>query len=129
MNETLRNILAVGFGGAIGAITRYGLNLSPISKISQVFPFSTFFANVLGSFLIGFLFVFLTARFPDSDTLKLFLLVGVLGGFTTFSSYELEIWTLFEQGRSVNALIYLFTSLILGFFAVAFGIFIARRFV
>ncbi len=90
--------LWVGFGGFLGANTRYALGLWIVSRLGSAFPFSTLLINVTGSFAIGALLVLLTERFVTDPAWRLFLVVGFLGGYTTFSSYTFEALTLIEQG-------------------------------
>lgn len=125
--EHLIKILAVGVGGAVGAIARYLINVSPLSNIFQKFPFPTFLINILGSFLIGFLLVLFTERVTVNDNLRLAIMVGLLGAFTTFSTFELEIFGLLRDKYFVTAFTYLFLSILIGFTGVAGGIWLAKR--
>jgi len=96
--ETLTKILSVAFGGAIGAVARYGLNLL-FAKTFAPFPFATFFINVTGSFLIGFLLILLQDKFPTNENLRLAIIVGFLGAYTTFSTFEFETFELIQTKR------------------------------
>ncbi len=128
MTDTFYNLITVAAGGAFGSVARYLVSISPIAKNSTSFPTSTLSVNLIGSFLIGFLFIFLDARYPANVTLKLFLIVGFLGAFTTFSTFELELWNQIEQGKFYTATTYLFASILLGFAGVVLGILIGKRF-
>lgn len=126
--ENLTKIVAVGIGGAFGAIARYLINISPLSNIFQKFPFPTFTVNTLGSFLIGFLVVLFADKYTAHENLRIVLLVGFLGAFTTFSTFELEIFELLRERYFVTAFAYLFLSVLIGFIGVLGGVWLAKRF-
>ena len=126
--ETLTKILSVAIGGAVGAVARYLINLSSLKNLFHSFPFPTFFINVLGSFLIGVLLILLTDKFAASENLRLAVIVGFLGAFTTFSTFEAEIWVLIKENQFSTALLYLFSSVVVGFVGVALGMWLAKRF-
>ena len=125
--ETLAKILSVAGGGAFGAVARYLINVSPLKNLFQPFPFPTFFINITGSFLIGFLLILLTDKFHTHDNLRLAIIVGFLGAFTTFSTFEMEIWELLKENQFLTAFLYLFLSVLVGFIGVALGVWLARR--
>jgi len=124
--ETFSKILAVAFGGAFGAIARYALHLL-FAKTFAPFPFSTFFINVTGSFLIGFLAVFLTEKFTAGENLRLFLTVGFLGAYTTFSTFELETFELLREKRLPTAFFYVSASFAIGLIGVMSGVWMAKK--
>jgi CrcB protein len=126
--ETFARILWVAAGGALGAVARYLINVSPLAGLFEKFPFPTFFINVTGSFLIGFLLVFFTDRFETGENLRLAVIVGFLGAFTTFSTFELEIFELAREKHFLTAFLYLFLSVLLGFTGVAAGVWLGRKF-
>ena len=125
--EAFTKILSIAVGGAAGAVARYLVNISPLANLFERFPFPTFFINVTGSFLIGFLFILLNDRFQVHDDLRLALIVGFLGAFTTFSTFEIELYGLVKEGSFVTAFAYLFLSVAAGFVGVAAGILAGRR--
>ena len=125
--ETLAKILSVAVGGAFGAVARYLINVSPLKNLFQPFPFPTFFINITGSFLIGFLLILLTDKLDVNENLRLALIVGFLGAFTTFSTFEMEIWELLKENQFLTAFLYLFLSVLVGFTGVALGIWLAKR--
>ena len=125
--ETAAKILSVAIGGALGAAARYLINVSPLAALLGKFPFSTFLINVSGSFLIGFLFVLLTDKFAAGDNFRLAVIVGFLGAFTTFSTFEMEIFDLAREREFLLTFLYLFLSVLLGFVGVAFGVWLGRK--
>ena len=126
--ERALKILSVAIGGAVGAVGRYLINILPLSSIFEKFPFPTFFINVIGSFLIGFLLILFTDKVAVSDNFRLAVLVGMLGAFTTFSTFELELYGLMKDGSIVMAFGYLFLSVLTGFIGVIAGITLAGKF-
>ncbi len=126
--ENLTKILAIGIGGALGAIARYLINISPLANLFEKFPFPTFFINITGSFLIGFLLILFTDKFAINDNLRLAIIVGFLGAFTTFSTFELEIWELIKENQFPTAFLYLFLSVVVGFIGILSGVWLAKRF-
>jgi CrcB protein len=124
--ETLTKILSVAVGGAIGALARYGLNLL-FAKTFAPFPFATFFINITGSFLIGFLLIFFQDKFPANENLRLLIIVGFLGAYTTFSTFEFETFELLQAKQSLFVILYVSLSFAVGLTAVFSGALMARR--
>jgi fluoride exporter len=116
----VKTVLAVAVGGALGSVLRYGVT-SVARYVSPDFPIGTLAVNVVGSFAMGLLAALLAARFADQDTMQLFLLTGILGGFTTFSAFSLDALTLSQEGRIGAALVYVASSVILSLLAVLAG--------
>jgi len=125
--EGLAKILYVAAGGAAGAVARYLINISPLAELFQKFPFPTFFINVSGAFLIGLLFIALNDRFDVGDNIKLALIVGFLGAFTTFSTFEIELYGLIKDRNFFTAFAYLFLSIAAGFIGLLAGVWLARK--
>lgn len=118
-------LVVIGVGGALGSLARWGVGeLVPWS--GQTFPWATFIENVSGGFLLGVLMVFVVEVWPPRRYLRPFLGVGLLGGYTTFSTYMLESRHLLAQDQVVTAFAYLGGSLLAGLSAVWLGIGIAR---
>ena len=109
--------LIVGFGGFLGSILRYLINLIPINETST-FPFNTLMVNILGCLAIGFISFYFMKYYPIDDNLNLFLKVGICGGFTTFSTFALESSQLLKSGSFSFAFIYIFISVFFGILAV-----------
>ena len=126
--ETFAKILAVAIGGAFGATARYLINISPLANLFEKFPFPTFFINVIGSFLIGFLFVLFANKFALGENLRLAITVGFLGAFTTFSTFEFEIFDLAREKYFAVAFLYLCLSISVGFVGVLAGVWLAKKF-
>ncbi len=125
--ENLTKIFAVAVGGAFGAVARYLINVSPLAAMLGKFPLHTFLINVSGSFLIGFLAVIFAGKFTESEHLRLALTVGLLGAFTTFSTFELEIFELIRERVFVTAFIYFTFSILIGFIGVAAGVWLGKK--
>lgn len=107
--------LMVALGGAIGAVLRYGVGLI------APFPFGTLAVNVIGSFFIGMLIIS-----TQDKAMQLLLVTGVLGGFTTFSTFSLEVMYLWQQGQFIHSLAYVVASVLLSVVAVAGGYMIGK---
>lgn len=122
----MTKLLAVGLGGAIGSIARYLIAVLAEKADSLNFPLSTFFVNISGSLLIGFCWSFFE-RVHISHEFRLFLFTGLLGGFTTFSTFTREATQFFKAGETFHALSYLFLSNAIGLAAVFFGFYLSLR--
>lgn len=118
-------LLVIGVGGALGSLARWGVGeLLPWS--GRTFPWATFIENVSGGLALGFLMVFVVEVWPPRRYLRPFLGVGLLGGYTTFSTYMLEARHLLAQAQVGTAFAYLGGSLLAGLAAVWLGIGTAR---
>ena len=117
---------AVALGGAVGSLARYGLDRFIERRSFAVFPWSTFTINATGCLLIGVVVAALVDRHHTPAWLRLGLVMGVLGGYTTFSTFAQETLDLFEEGNLGVGMLYAFGSLTLGVAAVYVGMLIGR---
>ena len=126
--EQLSKILSVALGGAFGAVARYLITISPAAGLFDKFPLPTFFINITGSFFIGFLMILLSDKIEVNDNVRMMMIAGFLGAFTTFSTFEMELFALARDRQFVTAFGYLFLSVFVGFIGVVGGVTLARRF-
>ncbi|MGB1108297.1 MAG: fluoride efflux transporter CrcB [Parvibaculales bacterium] len=117
-------IIWVALGGALGAVGRYLVGLS--LKTASGFPWATMSVNILGSLLMGLVIGWLSRQNGGSDALRLFVAVGILGGFTTFSAFSMDLFTLLERRDIAATMLYLGGSLLGGLVAFIIG-FMALR--
>ncbi len=125
--DTLTKYLAVAGGGALGAMLRYYISLSGLSRTAALFPTATFVINITGSFIIGFFLTLVTERIPINPHLRLAVAVGFVGAYTTFSTFEYETARLVEGKDFLYAFLYVVLSFTVGFAAVWLGIVTARE--
>lgn len=125
MSIGVRDLLLVAAGGAIGSVARYGVGRLMGPQLTGAVPWQTFFVNATGAFLIGLLLV-AAARLGWPGWWRPFLAVGILGGYTTFSTFALETVELALRGAYATAGAYAAGSLVVGLLAAAAGIFLGR---
>lgn len=119
-------ILAVASGGAIGAVLRHFFGSFATKVAGTDFPWGTLGVNVIGSFAMGILITYMALMWNPSQEVRAFLTVGLLGGFTTFSTFSLDVMTLWERGASMEATAYIMASIMLSVFALMAGMTIIR---
>ena len=124
----MHRIGIVGLGGLLGAISRYLVTGWFQGLLGSAFPWGTAVVNIVGGFLAGLVITLATESLVFSTNARLFLAVGVLGGFTTFSSFGYETMRLAESGSYAYALGNVLLNVVVGFLAVFLGIVIARLF-
>jgi CrcB protein len=117
--------LLAALGGALGALARWALTLA-LPHSPGAWPWSTLLVNLIGCLLIGILLAVLLARFPSSPWLRPFLAVGVLGGFTTYSTFAMDVVRLTGAGHTVLAVGYVLASVLGGVLAVVGGLLLGR---
>jgi CrcB protein len=122
----IKTLLLIGLGGAFGSIFRYLTHWITSKYFQSSFPLSTFLVNILGSLLIGLFIGYLSKYFPENHPLKFLLIVGFCGGFTTFSSFALENYNLFQNNQQGTAYLYIITSIILTISAVGLGSYLSK---
>lgn len=124
---TFNKIAAVMAGAALGGTARYLVATMIAERVASRFPWGTFVVNLTGCFLIGLLSTILAERMDDPVFWRLFLVTGILGGYTTFSAFGWETMQLSRQGDGLLALANALGSVVCGYLAVWLGVFAARR--
>ena len=122
----MTNYFIIGLGGFFGAVARYIVALWIGQRWGRIFPLGTFVVNISGCFLISFLMSLFTEKFMVNPQLRLFLVIGFLGAYTTFSTFEYETGNLVKDGEWSIALANVILSVIAGFVALKSGEFIAK---
>lgn len=120
-------IIGIALGGALGSVLRFYLSRQVNQWTGTNFPYGTLLVNVVGCFLIGVLSVLLVERLTISPQWRAALLIGFLGGFTTFSSFSLDTFTLYEQGNNVAASLNIGLSLVCCLLATFVGTILGRN--
>jgi len=121
-------ILSIAAGGAVGAVMRHLTILFSHNILGADFPYGTLAVNIIGSFLMGVAVTFFPITESTSPELKAFLIVGVLGGFTTFSAFSFNILNLWNDEKMVQAMMYGASSVLFSILAIFIGVMIARNF-
>jgi CrcB protein len=117
---------AIAAGGALGALLRFGSSTAMHRWLGQGFPYGTLFVNVTGSFLMGFLYMLLTSRMEVAVPWRAFFLVGLLGAFTTFSTFSMDTLQLLEKGMWLKAVLNVLSNVIVCLAAAWAGVLIGR---
>ena len=120
------NIALVAIGGAIGSVARYLVGVWSARLMVPNFPWGTLTVNVVGAFLIGLMVEIGARRFDASAEMRVFIVTGILGGFTTWSSFTLDAVVLFERGAIGLSALYVLASLMVSFAAVFAGLALGR---
>lgn len=123
MNAFLTVFLGAGLGGAL----RHGVNLASLRWLGPGFPYGTLTVNIAGSLAMGLVAGWFASRVDPAQSWRLFLSTGILGGFTTFSAYSLEVVQLYERGTLLLALAYAASSVVLSVAALGLGLLIVRQ--
>ena len=122
-------VIAIALGGALGSLARYGLTICCEHLFSGDFPYGIFIVNIAGSFAIGICFVLLLERAILSEAWRLFVMVGLLGAFTTFSTFSLQAIGLIQEARLIAAAVYIGGSVLLSIVAAYLAIVVTRQLV
>jgi CrcB protein len=118
--------LAVALGGALGAVSRYWLIAAVSNASNHRFPWGTLVVNVLGSLVIGVMYVLISERMVLSEQWRAVLIVGYLGAFTTFSTFSLDALLLLQEGFVLQALTYIVSSVVICLLCAWLGIVLMR---
>ena len=122
MNE----FLLVGAGGALGAASRHLVGIVSLRAFGSGFPAGTFIVNIVGSLAMGLFIGLLAIKLQGSESLRLFVATGFLGGFTTFSTFSLDFNTLWDRGDTLLAMGYVVASVVVALLALMFGMWLVR---
>lgn len=122
----MAHIALVALGGAIGAVLRHLAGLAAMRLLGTGFPWGTMFVNVAGSLAMGILIAVLAKRSGTPSEIRLFLATGVLGGFTTFSAFSLDVAVLWERGEAASAFGYVVASVVVSIAALFAGLWLVR---
>jgi CrcB protein len=120
--------LAVAMGGALGSMARYALSTWIFQVSSHKFPYATITVNVLGSFVMGVLFVVIIEKAALPSEMRSLLMIGFIGAFTTFSTFSLDALGLWQNGHLFMALMYTLATVILCLIAISSAIWLTRLF-
>lgn len=123
----MNQVLAIALGGALGSVARYWMSNGVYAWLGRGFPYGTLAVNVLGCLLMGFLFVMFLERWSIDGAWRAGVLIGVLGGFTTFSSFSIETFNLIAGGEIVKAGLNMAASLVLCITATWVGVILGRQ--
>jgi fluoride exporter len=124
----VQKVFLIGLAGLLGTLGRYALSGIIARRFGETFPAGTLVVNIAGCFLAGFLFYLLQERFLASETTRMVVMIGLLGGFTTFSSFGLQTFTLLRDGEVWFAAVNIVGSNLLGLLMVWAGYSLARVF-
>jgi len=120
--------LMVFIGGGIGAMVRHGLNLVTVQALGNHFPYATFFINITGSLTMGLVAGYFAFKGDASQHWRLFITTGILGGYTTFSTFSLDAVLLYERGETSLAALYVVGSVVLAVAGLFAGLALMRQF-
>jgi fluoride exporter len=122
----LYKLLIIGLGGFLGSVARYVVTKVMDGRLNPVFPYATLTVNIVGSFLLGMIYVLALRKAGLSENGRLFLGVGFCGGFTTFSAFALENFNLMQEKLVGTSVLYVSLSVVAGILALAAGVWLGR---
>ena len=122
----MQHLLIVALGGALGSGMRHLVNLASLRLFGPGFPWGTLTVNIVGSLAMGLFVELLARRFGGSAELRLFVATGILGGFTTFSAFSLDVAVLYERGVMAQAALYVIASLVAAVLALFLGMWLGK---
>lgn len=125
--DTFMNYLLVFIGGGIGSVLRHAVNVLSAKALGTVFPYGTLAVNVTGSIIMGLLAGYFAFKGDAPQSWRLFMMTGVLGGYTTFSAFSLDTAVLYERGELVLALAYVIASVGVAIFGLFAGLMLVRQ--
>ena len=120
--------LIVFLGGGLGAAIRHGANLATARALGTAFPYGTMLINITGSFIMGLVVAYFAFKGDASQHWRLFLTTGILGGYTTFSAFSLDVALLYERGETGLAALYVLGSVAVSIVALFAGLALVRNF-
>jgi CrcB protein len=122
-------VLAIAAGGAVGSVARYGAMIWLGRWLGTGFPYGTLAVNVVGGLVMGALIEAMALAWSPSETMRAFLTVGILGGFTTFSTFSLDAWYLIQRGDVALGALYIGASVVLSIGGLVAGLYLTRVFI
>ena len=123
----MKELVVVAVGGALGAVSRYVVYVLAGLLLGTSFPYGTLIVNIVGSFVMGVLVEGMALAWTIPEQARLFLIVGILGAFTTFSTFSLDVAVLYERGRLDLTAFYIVTSVVFSVSALFAGLYVVRH--
>ena len=119
-------VIYIGFGGFIGSILRYSIYIFSNNILGYSSPVATLFVNILGCFLIGTVYQLLNGYLVISENLRLFIIIGLLGGFTTFSAFSIDVYLIYQNSGKMIATAYVILSIVFSLLALLIGVWLIK---